>query len=317
MKGAPVRLDEATAFLNERYDGRAQDTAELGGGAWSRAFSFRLDGRHLVARFGPHGEDFTMDLQAMAFAGADLPVPVVIEVGDALGGAYAISERHFGLFLENLDEPQWRRVLPALLRGLDALRHLPAPSPSGFLEATEGTPATTNWREWLLASLVDRPGQRVAGWRAVLAASPGFEALFVAGEHELHSSLDACPEIRHVLHRDMLNRNVLVAEDASRLRAVFDWGCSTYGDFLYEVAWFTFWAPWHAGLAAIDFHSAIREHYAAIRLDVPSFDERLRCYELHIGLTHLAYGAFAGDREGDLHAVAERTREVLRHDSAR
>ena len=75
----------------------------------------------------------------------------------------------------------------------------------------------------------------------------------------------------------LLNRNVLVAGDGSRLVAVFDWGCSAYGDFLYEVAWFTFWAPWHAGLAAIDFRSVMRGHYDATGLDVPFFDERLRC----------------------------------------
>ena len=40
--------------------------------------------------------------------------------------------------------------------------------------------------------------------------------------------------------------------DASRLEAVFDWGCSLAGDFLYEVAWFTFWAPWYPALDAID-----------------------------------------------------------------
>ena len=48
-----------------------------------------------------------------------------------------------------------------------------------------------------------------------------------------------------------------MAADGSRLTAVFDWGCYALGDFLYEVAWFTFWAPWHAGLAAIDFRSAV------------------------------------------------------------
>lgn len=31
---------------------------------------------------------------------------------------------------------------------------------------------------------------------------------------------------------------------------------------------------------------------------------------VHIGLTHLAYCAFAG-RDHDLHAVAQRTREIL------
>jgi hygromycin-B 4-O-kinase len=162
-----------------------------------------------------------------------------------------------------------------------------------------------------MEGLEDRPGQRVAGWRAVLAGSADLDDTFVAGERAFAALLDTCPEIRHVLHIDLLNRNVLVAGDGSRLVAVFDWGCSAYGDFLYEVAWFTFWAPWHAGLAAIDFRSVMRGHYDATGLDVPFFDERLRCYELHIGLTHLAYCAFAGGREEDLHAVALRTREIL------
>ena len=54
----PAGLEEAAAFLAERYAGQARDVAELGGGDWSRAYSFRLDGRNLVARFGYYGEDF-------------------------------------------------------------------------------------------------------------------------------------------------------------------------------------------------------------------------------------------------------------------
>ena len=311
VAGGRVRLVQAAGFLDERYQGRARDISELGGGDWSRAFSFRLDGRDLVARFGRYGEDFAKDQEAMAFAGPDLPVPRLLEVGNALGGAYAISERHFGLFLENLDEPRWRRLLPALVRGLDHLRHLQVPAASQVPSAAGGPAITMSWREWLLEGLVDRPGQRVVGWRAVLAGSADLDEIFVAGERAFAVLLDTCPEIRHVLHADLLNRNVLVAGDGSRLVAVFDWGCSAYGDFLYEVAWFTFWAPWHAGLAAIDFRSVMRGHYDATGLDVPFFGERLRCYELHIGLTHLAYRAFAGRREEDLHAVARRTREIL------
>lgn len=300
MTGGPVLLADATGFLGERYGGRASDIRELGGGAWSRAFSFRLGRSDLVARFGRYGEDFRKDQAAMGFAGPDLPVPKVLEVGSALGGAYAISERHDGLFLEELDEPRWRRLLPALMRGLDHLRHLQGP----------GGPGTATWPEWLLSGLADRPGERVSGWRAILARSPELEETFVAAERGFAALLVACPQARHLLHLDLLNRNVLVAEDGSRLTAVFDWGCSAYGDFLYEVAWFTFWAPWQPGLAAIDFRSVIRGHYDAIGLDVPRFDERLRCYELHVGLTHLAYCAFAGHEE-DLYAVARRTRGLL------
>lgn len=307
MNGQPVLLGEAAGFLAERYAGRAHDVSELGGGDWSRAFSFRLGGRDLVARFGPYGEDFAKDQQAMAFAGPDLPVPEVLETGSGLGGAYAISQRCFGVFLENLDEPRWRRLLPALLRGLDALRQLPVPGSDPTAAVTGGG---GGWREWLWSGLVDRPGARVSGWKAVLDQA-GLAELFATVQREFSALLPACPEIRHVLHVDLLNRNVLVPADGSRLTAVFDWACSAYGDFLYEVAWFTFWAPWHAGLAAIDFRSAILGHYQSTGVEVPCFDERLRCYELHIGLTHLAYCAFVRNRDDDLHAVAQRTREIL------
>ena len=78
----PAGLGKAAAFLAERYAGQARDVAELGGGDWSRAYSFRLDGRNLVARFGYYGEDFARDQQAMALSGPDLPVPRVLETGN-------------------------------------------------------------------------------------------------------------------------------------------------------------------------------------------------------------------------------------------
>jgi aminoglycoside phosphotransferase (APT) family kinase protein len=305
-----VGLAEAEAFLNERYGRAAGLCQELGGGDWSRAFSFRLDQRPLVVRFGRYGEDFVKDREAMSFAGPDLPVPKVLEIGEAFEGAYAISERHFGVFLETLDEHRFRRLLPALLRALDALRSVPEVSGSAGGAAGEGDETPMTWRQWLVETLKDRPGDRVSGWRVRFESEPELEALFGAAESALRGSLDACPESRHVLHSDLLNRNVLVSEDASRLEAVFDWGCSTSGDFLYEVAWFTFWAPWHPGLAAVDFRAAAHAHYRESGIAVPNFEERLRCYELHIGLVHLAYSTFAG-RHDERPAIAARIREVL------
>lgn len=294
---SPVSIDQAAAFLRHRYDGRAEDFEVLGGGDWSRAFGFWVDGRALVARFGQHRDDYLRDSEAMAFSSPDLPVPRVLEIGDGLGGVYAISERHFGDFLETLDEAAWRRVLPAVLRALDVLRDLPAPRGVG-------------WRDQLLDGLVDHPGGRVSGWRATLARSEELDSLYRRGEQAVASLLGACPEDPHVLHQDLLNRNVLVAKDSSRLEAVFDWGCQTEGDFLYEVAWFTFWAPWHPGLAAIDLRREVLRHYEKIDLAVPDFEERLRCYEVHIGLIHLAYCAFVRRRD-ELDQVAARTREIL------
>lgn len=245
----------------------------------------------------------------MAFARPGLPIPRVMEIGEAPGGYYAISERRFGAFLESLDDTGWRAVMPALLRAFDALREVRPPG-EGVDWAGESKGATLSWRQWLVDSLIDRPGERVGGWRARLAERADIEDLFVRGERAMRDLLWACPETRHLLHRDLLNRNVLVADDSSRLEAVFDWGCSLAGDSLYEVALFTFWEGWHPALQAVDFRHVIQAHYGAIGLQVEHFAQRLTCYELHIGLEHLAYAAFTGRGE-HLDAMAARTLRAL------
>lgn len=302
--------EAASRFLAERFGSGVRDVAPLGAGDWSRAFSFRRDGRELVVRFGQHVEDFEKERKAMAFARPELPVPEVLEIGEALEGYYVVSERRFGVFLEALDAEGWRRAMPALLRALDALREVEPPGRGVHWAAAEDV-EPLSWRGWLLESLEDRPGERVSGWRAELAKAPEMEEVFTAGERVLRSLLPACPEVRHGVHRDLLNRNALVAEDGSRLEAVFDWGCSLAGDFLYEVAWFTFWAPWYPALAALDFRQRVLEHYQAIGLEVPRFEERRAAYELQIGLEHIAYCTYSG-READRRDVARRTMEVLK-----
>jgi aminoglycoside phosphotransferase (APT) family kinase protein len=281
----------------------------LGGGDWSRAFAFRIGNRDLVARFGRYEGAFRKDQKALAFARPDLPIPAVLEIGEAYGDFYAISERHFGIFLEALEEQEWRRLLPALLRGLDSLREI-EPTGSGVEWADEEDSAPLRWRQWLVASLEDHPGGYVSGWRESLRETPAIEEIFVSGLRALHALLPACPETRHLLHRDLLHGNVLVAQDASRLEAVFDWGCSIAGDFLYELAWFTFWAPWHPALDALQVRHVFQEHYRFIGLEVENFDQRLACYELHIGLEHIAYTAFT-QRKEDQQDVARRTLQVL------
>lgn len=298
----------ATRFLIQRFGPGVGSVAELGAGDWSRAFSFRLGERDLVVRFGRHREDFERDRMAMGFARAELPVPCVLEVGEAPAGFYAVSERHFGVFLETLDERGWRRLMPSLLRALDALREMPPPG-TGVDWAGGGDGHPDGWRDWLIASLVDRPGGRVSGWRARLSSTPDIEETFVRGERALRELLPACPEQRHLVHRDLLNRNVLVAPDATRLEAVFDWGCSIAGDPLYEIAWFTFWSPWYPALQALDFHRLIEEHHRAAGLALEGFDERLACYELHVGLEHVAYATFTG--HDSLRDIARRTSRVL------
>jgi hygromycin-B 4-O-kinase len=300
-----IGVDEARDFLATHL-GRDVGTVELvGEGAWSRCFGFRDDSRELVIRFGNYGDDFEKDQRAGTFASANLPIPQVIEIGPALGGHFAISTRAYGEPLELLGAREWEATLPALFATLDALRDVDVRGADGFGGwDTRGEATCATWRDFLLSVDVDTPARRTFGWRRRLAESPVGDTLFAAGMSKIAELADAFPDERYIVHADLINRNVLV--ESNRITAVFDWGCSFYGDFLYDIAWLEFWAPWHPSIAATDVRGEARRHYASIGLDVADLDARMRCCLIHIGLDHQAYYAFTGELD-ELTTVTART----------
>jgi aminoglycoside phosphotransferase (APT) family kinase protein len=295
----PRRISQSQAqeFLAGKY-GAVEELQPLEGGFWSSAYSFGHAGRAMVVRFGAHRDWFEADRAAMAFDSPDLPVPEVVEVGDAFDGAYAISIRHYGTKLEDLRPDQSDAAGPMLALLLAALFKVPKGSdlPVGWHWRPRRSDLT--WRGWLSERLVDDPHQEVHGWRAALAAQVEVDRLYRAGETCVLDLIEACPERRDLVHGDLLHANVLVAEDASRPNAVFSWKCSLRGDFLFDTAWCTFCsAIWYPGIAAADPWDRVRRE-PSIRDDAEAWvdaSERHHCYELHIGLTALAWNAWVDD----------------------
>lgn len=309
---SPSRVDveAARAFL-EGHFGRPIDGVELvGEGAWSRCFGFRDRDRELVVRFGRFVDDFENDRRAASFDAPGLPVPRLETIGRAFEAWFAISERVFGEPLEQRSASRFRAVLPSLFEALDAIREIDIASTTGYggWDRSGDAPAAS-WRDFLLAVDRDTPDMRTRGWRKRLLDSPGDgERVFRAGYEQLGALVDASPPERHVVHADLINRNVLVEDD--RITGVFDWGCSFYGDFLYDLAWLEFWGPAQEAMAGLDFRRSALDHFDAIGLHVPDFDSRLRGCMVHIGLDHLAYHAWSGDADA-LAWVSERLRSLL------
>ncbi|HRJ44298.1 MAG TPA: phosphotransferase, partial [Caldilineaceae bacterium] len=98
---------------------------------------------------------------------------------------------------------------------------------------------------------------------------------------------------RALYHADLINRNVLV--EGKRISGVFDWGCAGYGDHLYDLAWFEFWAPWHPNLDVPLLRSALGQRWQEVGYAPAHLAERLQACYLHIGLDHLAYNAWLRD----------------------
>jgi aminoglycoside phosphotransferase (APT) family kinase protein len=302
--------EDIAAFLTAHHGEAVTHVECLQGGYWSSAYSYRAGARDLVVRFGQHRDGYEMDQVAAGWAGPDLPIPEVLAVGDAFGGAFAISARHHGRFLEDVGRDDAPSAGAALERLLAAFRAVPAPpdAPSAWHPPGED-PSTSTWRRWLVDSLVDDPRRTVSGWRSTLAADPELDALYRRCEQRIGTLLDSCPERRDLVHSDLLHQNVLLSDDWSRVMAVFSWKCSVRGDFLFDVAWCTFWSAWHPGIAAVDlWDRTTRDPSLAGLLDAAP--ERHHCYELVVGANHLGWHVWTGDND-ELLRVAQHTEAIL------
>ena len=305
-----VDLSAAQEFLRNRFGSDVTDVALAGAGEWSRAFSFNAEGEEFIVRFGAHVEDFHKDRRAFAFRSPALPIPEVTEIGEAFGGFHAVSRRVSGVMLDHLGHDELVRTLPALFRGLDAVRAADVSATSGFGRwGADGTAPFSSWRDFLLSVADDDPATRTFG-RASVAAIPTALRAFDSAFAQLGELVASCPEARHLVHGDLLNRNVLV--EAGSLAGVIDWGCSLYGDFLYDIAWLSFWGPWFPAFEGIDIRAEALGHYESIGLAVPDLEARLLCYELHSGLGGgMAYQAYS-NKTDELAWTIERLAQVTR-----
>ena len=303
----PAELQD---FIRRRYGDRASDLERVGAGEWSQAYAGSLDGEQVVVRFGAHGEDFAKDRLMAAYRSDVLPIPEVLDLGEAPGGFFVVARRAYGHFLDDLDEAGMRAALPALLRALDVTRAIDVSATSGFggWRPTDRTAPYPTWRTALLSGLEDRPGGRTHGWRAALEASPTRAGMFDEGVQALRSLVSACPDRREIIHGDLLNRNVLVSGE--RVSAVLDWGNSMYGDGLYDLAWLLYWWSWYPAWRDIDIAGIIAAHLHTRQKVGPDIERRLRCYQVHIGLDAQAYNAFTR-RFDELAANGKKTLALL------
>jgi hygromycin-B 4-O-kinase len=278
-------------------------------GEWSAAYSVRTADVDLVARFGAYDEDFEKDAYAARYSSEALPIPPIIEWGPALGAFYAFAPRMRGEHIDGLDETRMRRVLPSLFAALDAMQRVELVGKGFGAWRANGRTSHSSWRQWLLG-LVDEPATRDApGWRELLRDLPSAVRSFEEGYERLVQLAEGCPEVRHLFHDDLINRNVLVQDD--RISAVLDWGSSKYGDFLYDIANLVFYKPWFPQWHGIDFAAEALAHYGSIGQAVPQFAERLKCYALRIALDGVAYSAFR-KRWGEVELRARRALEIAR-----
>lgn len=294
-------------LLTSQLGGEVRELAPLGEGMWSRAFSFEAGRRQWVIRLGDHEEDFLKDEVAASWHQPGLPVPAFLTMGKAFDGYFAVTERAHGRFLDRLPPSDATQTLHSLVEVLDALGQVPVPDHTGFGNWNGDREGEhDSWKSVVLTVETRRPP--VSGWRAGLDEWPEIARTFDLGMATLHRLADGIPEHRDVVHRDWLNRNVLVTD--TRITSVLDWGSSIYGDHLYDIAWLTFCASYSLGFDRRLVRAFLKKHSVAGGIDPDDFENRVDCYELHIGLSALIYRA-ALRRRDEAQYLAGKIRTTL------
>lgn len=310
MKHYVVSVNEAGEFLEQHLGLTIKNVEALTGGDWSAAFGYTSGDKEYVVRFAANKEDFEKDEKVGSYATSKLHVPKIVEIGEALRGYFAISERNHGIFLDDLDGEQMRKTLPSLLATLDEVRNVDLSDTQGYgwWEA-KGTAACKTWQEPLISGLDDKPGDRTYGWRKKLEASPTGVESFDKIRKVFEKLVQDLPSERYLIHNDLLYRNVLV--ENNEISVIIDWGNSMYGDFLYDIALLVYYWSWFPKWKDIDINQEVLNHYESIGLNVPNIEKRLLCYQAHIGLDGLKYSAFTGNWD-HLSQKTEQTMKLLK-----
>ena len=268
MERPAVDLAAAARFLDTRFGGNVSDVvAAPRQGEWSNAYYFRGDGGDFVVRFAAVVRELRegpRDRGGVLVAGVADPTRDGGRRGVRWLPTRSPSACSASSWTCSMNLPCAASSLRCS-RALDAMRAFDLSATKGYGPTTpDGNGEHTSWREYLLDvghDPLDSETNRVTGWRSRLATMPEVERGFDEACAALMSLVTACPEIRHLVHSDLLYGNVFVSGD--RVTGVFDWGCTLYGDFLYDVAWLTFWSPWYPGLDAIDVRAEALAHFAA------------------------------------------------------
>jgi hygromycin-B 4-O-kinase len=278
------------------------------GGDWSQAFFFEADGQSKVIRFSLANEDFLKDKFAYRFNAPNLPIPKIEEIGKAFDGYYAISPKIEGEMIDHLPNDRMKLLVPQVLSLFNALRTVDVSETTGYGGWNVNGKGTRNsWREFLVEVNKYDPVSRV-DWRSGLASRPETSALFNRVYQEMTRLLEYCPEERHLIHNDLLHFNLITREN--KVAGVIDWGCSLYGDFLYDLAMFDLWSFYYPSMEGINWRVEAKKYFEKLEVNTHSFEERLKCYQCHLALDTINYNVFKNN-EKNLAVITDRIQKII------
>ena len=287
MSTVKTKIDQEKVlhYLKENFNASIEGVEFIAGGESSQAFSFHTANGNFIIRVNTHdGHGFRKDAYAHDhFATKDIPIPKIIEVGK-MDEAYhfAISTKAEGPTINVLSDEEYQKTLPDLLGILDAIHATDIRDTSGYGKwGPNGVAPLDSWRMFILS--VGEYVHKDDLFTKTFLEKDVWEKVFA----HMEKLAEFCPEERYLVHGDYGNNNATAKN--GKVTGVFDWVGSTYGDFVYDIAWMAFW------LKNTEKRQALERYYA--QRNIPNLAERLLCYKLRIGLGSMSFFAYSQQKD--------------------
>lgn len=285
-------LARVRALLADQVGAEVRDVQPLAGGFFSRAFAATAGGKQYVIRLHADvhaAESFAKDDYAWRHFGSPaLPIPRIVAQGETADGCFAISERAPGRTLAELSSDEQWTLLPAVLDAFEAVGRVDVRASRGYgaWDAT-GNGQHRSWHSFLAAAIENHRDGYYQNWHRLFDESFLERDVYETVYRAMLRLAEFCPEERALVHTDYQFENIIVA--GQRVTGVIDWANAIYGDPLYDVAR---WIAWSAmpGWWYDDSSDLMKERFG----DAPHYDERIACYQCHIGLDDLRFYAKNG-----------------------
>jgi hygromycin-B 4-O-kinase len=288
-----IETKQVLTLLKEHFSEPVTDLATLEGGQIARTCAFRVGEREYIVRFNKDNM-LTSNFPKEAYvyrklAATSIPMPPIIQVGRLGELHFAISPKIPGEMLEQHTPQEIEQMMPQMIALLDTIHQVDVSGTEGYgTFDDQGKGMAASWRSSLLQIDKEEDERDYFGkWHHL------FDDTFLERDllrdlyQRMESLLAYCPEERYLLHGNYSLRNMLGQD--GKITAVLDWIDAKYGDFLYDVATFSFWTEW------LHTSEHFQHYYQEQHREVPFYAERMLCYQCHHAHDGLRFFAAKGD----------------------
>lgn len=263
-------------FLNSKFDS-ISDLETITSGEFSQAFSFQGDDKDLILRVNSKSVEGFEKEKIIHNKFPHILTPEILENGSFDNYFFSISKRVEGVQMSKLDKTSQGELILSLIESMNSI-HTSEISTSKYGKWNKDMIANDD--SWIntLGHYIEKDLWNELSQRVDFLNLDHLNILLT----KFNNHIKYLPNSMHLLHGDFGKTNIIVEDN--KIAGIIDWSESMYGDFLWDLAWITFWG---------NNDLIVQKYYQENKntLNLENFKERLEAYHLVMAIHTLLFEA--------------------------